>query len=163
MFKGPPGRDWERYVIQRSGVLRRPLETGAVRLCLGDKPQHFSVIHGGGHTQQPGAELIRQTDEEKHVLPGGSGAHLLQRGFCPVQQHPVPEQIAAGGAGERQGGEGQHLHAQFFRLLHGLNDPVGVVVAVADPDSRGGGRYLDKTIFHRLDLAFNQNLTRSAM
>ena len=72
-----------------------------VRGALGNKAQQLSVRHGGSGAVDRRALRDGQADQHQHVAAPGGGDDLGQRLFGPVQQHPVPEQITAGGAGER--------------------------------------------------------------
>ena len=120
----------------------------AARRAAGDEGDQLAVPEDGGHAVDPGANGQGQAHEGQHVRSGGGLHHPNQGLFRSVQDHPVPEEIPAAGAGEGQLGKHQHLHAFFVRLADALDDALRVILAVGHLDDRGRRRDLDKTVFH---------------
>ncbi len=100
------------------------------------------------------AEGDRRPYQYQHILPFGGLDHLGKGLFRPVEQDTVPEEVAALYACQRQGREGQHLHAERVGLLDARDDSVRVIVAVAHPDHGRGRGDFDKSVFHRMYLSF---------
>ena len=123
---------------------------GGTAIFFGSKPKNLAVADYGSGTENTGSHRQGQPHEDQHVDPLRGLHHGLERGLGPVQDHPVPEEIPAAGAGEGQLGKHQHLDAFFIRLADALDDALRVILAVGHLDDRGRRRDLHKSVFHLL-------------
>ena len=96
----------------------------------------------------------RQADEHEHVLALGRLDDLFERGRRAREQGVLVEQIAAGGARERQLREHEHLHAEACVLVHGADDGIRIEHRVCYPDLGSSRCNLDKSVFH-VDSSFS--------
>ena len=105
-------------------------------LCRNQR-QDFAVIQGGRRIENLGTVRERQSDEHKHVEAFRGGQHLEQSLCRTVKKHGVREEVAAAAAGQRKSGEHQQTYILCSRLADTVDDSVGVIVRIRDPDNRG--------------------------
>ena len=116
--------------------------------------EQLAVAHGGRRVIHLRALRDRQADEHEHILARGRLDDLFERGRRAREQGVLVEQIAAGGARERQLREHEHLHAEACVLVHGADDGIHIEHWVRYPDLGSSRCNLDKSVFH-IDSSFS--------
>ena len=116
--------------------------------------EQLAVAHGSRRVIHLRALRDRQADKHEHVLALGRLDDLFERGRRAREQGVLVEQIAAGGARERQLREHEHLHAEARVLIHGADDGIRIEHWVRYPDLGSSRCNLDKSVFH-IDSSFS--------